>query len=79
MNKRLNRLVEQLQAGGDQSPIGVLSTGERCYVVMAANRYDLLPTCYADPIEAWNRLEPAWRQGVCEWRGWPKSYAGGAR
>lgn len=74
MNERLRNIVEDIR-DGEAGSVGVLSTGERCFVALAANRYDLLPASYADPIEAWLRLEPEWRAGVCEWRGWPRSYA----
>lgn len=77
MNERLDNLVQLLCNGGDADAVGVLSTGERCYVALASNRYDLLPTSYADPIEAWNRLGLAEQLTVCDWRGWPKSYAKG--
>ena len=76
MNDRLNDIVQNILDGKTAS-VGVLSTGERCFVAIAANRYDLLPSSYADPIEAWQRLEPEWRAGVCEWRGWPRGYANG--
>lgn len=75
MNARLDALVERIANGGDADAVGVLSTGERCYVALAANRYDLLPANYADPIEAWHRLDRDWRGGVCAWRGWPGEYA----
>ena len=29
-----------------------MSTGERCYVALAAGRYNLFPEAYADPMEA---------------------------
>ena len=77
MNDRLNNLVQHVTGGGDTAPVGVLSTGEKCYVALAANAYDLLPTAYADPIEAWNRLDVDWRLAVCDWRGWPNRYATG--
>jgi hypothetical protein len=76
MNPYLNHLVEQLAGGCDGSIVGPLSTGECCYVALASNRYELLPAFYLDPVEAWFRLEPEWRLGVCERRGWPRSYAG---
>lgn len=74
MNARLVALVERIANGGDTDALGVLSTGERCYVALASNRYDLLPTSYVDPIEAWHRLDGEWRGGVCAWRGWPGEY-----
>lgn len=77
MNERLDRLVQHLNDGGNPDAVRGLSTGERCFVALAADRYDLLPANYADPIEAWQRLEPDWRHEVCEWRGWPVGYAHG--
>lgn len=76
MNHLLDDLVETIRADGNVERVGVLSTGERCYVALATNRYDLLPANYADPIEAWYRLEPDLRASVASWRGWPSSYAG---
>ncbi|MBK1732903.1 hypothetical protein [Thiococcus pfennigii] len=77
MNDRLDAIIRDLLAG-DAVEIGLLSTGERCFVALAADRYDLLPTAYADPIEAWHRLDRDWRLAVCAWRGWPEHYAMGA-
>jgi hypothetical protein len=74
MNEILDDLVEHIRAGGDPDALGGLSTGQRCFVALAAQRYDLLPATYDDPIEAWQRLEPEWRIGVCHWREWPRSY-----
>jgi len=75
MNERLDAMVEAIVKGKDDDCVGVLSTGERCFVALAAARYDLLPAAYDDPIEAWNRLDHEWRGQVCEWRGWPRNYA----
>ncbi|EXJ16952.1 hypothetical protein D779_1775 [Imhoffiella purpurea] len=44
-------------------------------MAIAADRYDLLPPAYADPIEAWFRLDTHWQLAACEWRDWPRSYA----
>ncbi|MCF7985791.1 MAG: hypothetical protein K9L70_15425 [Thiohalocapsa sp.] len=78
MNRdRLDGLVQELADGADGAEVGVLSTGEACYVALAAGRYDLLPETYRDPIAAWYRLGPDWRRRVCEWRDWPESYVGG--
>ena len=77
MNERLDALVERITRGDDGDVVGVLSTGERCYVALAANRYELLPANYADPIEAWCRLDMEWRGGVCAWRGWSLAYVQG--
>ena len=75
MIERLDSLVEGIRDNGDTSLLGVLSTGELCYVALASARYDLLPRSYADPIEAWHRLDSKWRLHVCQWRGWPENYA----
>lgn len=77
MNARLDNLVQWIRDGAGVESVGVLSSGERCYVALAAERYDLLPHGEADPIEAWYRLDADWRAGVCRWRGWPESYAHG--
>ena len=44
MNSQFDRLddIAKRMAGGDDESYGVLSTGERLYVVLAANRFDLL-------------------------------------
>ncbi|MBK1722803.1 hypothetical protein [Thiocystis violacea] len=75
ITERLDALVEHLRADGDGAEIGPLSTGERCFVALAADRYDLLPTAYPDPVEAWFRLDTRWQLEVCEWRDWPRCYA----
>jgi len=75
MNQGLDSMVQAIINGKDTSFIRVLSTGERCFVALASRRYDLLPGNYNDPIEAWNRLDGPLRRQVCEWRGWPDSYA----
>ena len=77
MNTRLDDLVQSIRNGSGAESVGVLSTGERCYVALAVGRYDLLPHDDADPIEAWYRLDVDWRAGVCRWRCWPESYARG--
>ena len=77
MNDRLDNLVQHIRGGGDSAAIGPLSTGERCYVALGSDRYDLLSAAYADPIEAWQRLDTRWRLAVCKWRGWPENYAVG--
>lgn len=78
MNARLERIVDTLRRGigADQEAelVGVLSTGERCYVALAARRSDLLPAAYGDPIEAWHRLDTDWQRGVCRSNGWPESW-----
>ena len=77
MIERLDKLVEHIRVDGDAGVVGVLSTGESCYVALAAERYDLLPHSCEDPIEAWYRLDDDLRRNVCLWRGWPGSYAHG--
>ena len=54
-----------------------LSDGERCFVALASGREALLPEGYGSAIEAWFRLPPEWRAGVCAWRGWPEEWAWG--
>ncbi len=77
MNARLNTIVSALQAQpGDQGLAQGLSAGEQCFVALAAGRYEFLPGAYDDPVEAWHRLTPAWQRAVCQWRGWPESWAG---
>lgn len=75
MSERLSHLVDLLHAGGDAGVVAGLSAGERCYVALAAGRYELLPRGYADPIEAWSRLDAPWRAAVCRARGWPEEWA----
>ncbi len=75
MNERLDTLAEAILAGKDDGFVGVLSTGERCFLALATARYDLLPTAYVDPIEAWHRLDQDWRGAICSWRGWPDRIA----
>jgi hypothetical protein len=74
MSERLHALVNHILNGGDEEAVGVLSTGEHCFVALAANRYDLLPENYRDPIEAWHRLDQEEQVSVCVWRGWPRRY-----
>ncbi|MEJ2406556.1 MAG: hypothetical protein P8171_20130 [Candidatus Thiodiazotropha sp.] len=75
MKAQLDEMVLAILSGRDDTFVGILSTGERCYVALATGRYDLLPGNYADPIEAWNRLDAELRTLVCRWRNWPDSYA----
>lgn len=52
----LDTVVERVLAG-DDSGVGVLSTGEHCYVALASSRVDLLPR--GDSVAyAIGRLEP---------------------
>lgn len=76
MNAYLDEQVRRLGTGGAPD-IGPLSTGERAYIALSAQRYELLPVTYTDPIEAWYRLGPAWRRAVCGWRGWPVEWSDG--
>ena len=78
MDRRLEGMVarlrgQQADAGEEQGELGCLSAGQRCYVALAADRYDILPHAY-DPVEAWHRLGPDWQQAVCLWRGWPEDW-----
>ena len=49
VNDWLEGLVQHIRDGGDAAQLGVLSTGERCFVALAADRYDLLPPAYDRP------------------------------
>jgi hypothetical protein len=69
MRPELENLVEAIR-GGQANDIGAFSTSEQCYIALAANRYDLLPSGFQDPIEAWLRLDQNWQRAVCNWRGW---------
>ena len=89
MEERLEALVNDLADAGDPPGLpvsaqhdwdelerfGLLSTGERCYVALAAGRYDLLLATCEDPIEAWHRLDTRWRGEICRRRGWPAEWA----
>lgn len=78
MNARLEHIVDTLRDGIDADQeaelVGVLSTGERCYVALAARRSDLLPAAYDHPVEAWHRLDADWQRGVCRRNGWPEGW-----
>jgi hypothetical protein len=79
MNSRLEDIVGTLRQGVGREKegelVGVLSTGERCYVALAARRTDLLPVAYHHPVEAWHRLDADWQRGVCRHNDWPESWA----
>jgi hypothetical protein len=60
-------LASRLRDGDDTAyeSLGVLSTGERIFVCLAAGRLELLTDIHYDRIdEAWRRLDPDWRQAV---------------
>ena len=82
MNQRLDCIVDAACSGATEirlaDSVGVLSTGERCYVALATQRYEWLPEAYNDPIEAWQRLGPEGQRAVCHWRDWPSSWASGS-
>lgn len=56
---RLNALVPALAKRNDAA-FGVLSTGEKCYVALAANRMDLLESMHYTVPEALARLGNEW-------------------
>lgn len=56
---RLNELVLAV-AKGDLSAFGVISTGEACYVALAANRMDLLEKMDYTIPEALARISNEW-------------------
>ena len=77
MMQRLDYIVHQALKGADDALmvalIHPLSTGERCYIALAANRADWLPDTY-DALAAWHRLDDDWQLGLCRWRGWPEEW-----
>lgn len=65
--ERLDRLALAIRTTGEEGSIGVLSTGERLYVAMAANRPDLLAGYTM--VQAFARLEEQDTQQLIErWR-----------
>jgi len=54
----LDQLARGVLETGDGSTLAGLSTGERCYVALAASRVDLLPAGYGIAGAA-ARLEPS--------------------
>ena len=62
MMSQFDRLddVAKRVALGDDAAYGVLSTGERLYVVLAANRFDVLNAEKYTFAEAIARLGPEW-------------------
>ncbi|WP_445005167.1 hypothetical protein [Halomonas mongoliensis] len=83
MNARLEGIVDTLRCGvsaeQEADLVGVLSTGERCYVALAARRADLLPEAYWHPVEAWHRLDADWQRAVCRHNDWPESWVSTTR
>ncbi len=83
MNPRLEDIVGTLRQGVGREKegelVGVLSTGERCYVALAAHRNDLLPAAYHHPVEAWHRLDADWQRALCRRNDWPASWASPTR
>lgn len=83
MNARLEQIIDALRRGVDPAEeadlVGVLSTGERCFVALSARRLDLLPMAYHHPVEAWHRLDSDWQRGVCRHNDWPESWASTTR
>lgn len=64
-------------AKGDTSAVGVLSTGERLYVALAANNLDLLQRDGYTIAEALARLGDDWTSQLIErwrYRGNPKNF-----
>ena len=78
MDEHLDGITMDLANGADAGVAAHLSSGERCYVALAARRYELLPPAHDDPVEAWYRLSPEGRAAVCRARGWPLAWAEGA-
>ena len=71
MNSQFDRLddIAKRMAGGDDESYGVLSTGERLYVVLASNRFDLLNAEKYTFAEAIARLGPEWTaELVARWQ-----------
>ena len=68
MNSQFDRLddIAKRMAGGDDESYGVLSTGERLYVVLAANRFDVLNAEKYTFAEAIARLGPEWTAELVE-------------
>ncbi len=75
MTARLDRMVLTVLKDKHAGIVGPHTTAEHCFVALASNRYDLLPAAYDDPVVAWIRLDCEQRRKVCEWRGWPASFA----
>jgi hypothetical protein len=56
---RLDEVSDRLRAG-QTAGFWVLSSGERVYVALAANRADLLAEDGYTPVQAWARLDYGW-------------------
>ena len=71
MNSQFDRLddIAKRMAGGDDESYGVLRSGERLYVVLASNRFDLLNAEKYTFAEAIARLGPEWTaELVARWQ-----------
>ncbi len=63
----LDGIAKQV-AGGRLAAFRPLSTGERLYVALAANRADLLSTDGYTIVQAWNRVDEDWaRELMSRW------------
>ena len=65
-NQELRALVASLarQVAADPDTIGVMSTGEACAAALLLGRLDLLAAPYNHPLDALERLGPAWEAAV---------------
>ena len=64
----LDEITRDLQQNDDRR-FGVLSTGEKLYVALAANRHDLLKELDYTVVQAMARLEGQWLQElVARWQ-----------
>jgi hypothetical protein len=64
----LDQLAQRAR-NGDHSGFWVLSSGERVYVALAADRPDLLREDGYTLVQAWARLEPGWtKELMTRWR-----------
>jgi hypothetical protein len=69
----LDGLVFRLMTGEDDC-IGALSSGERLYVILAANRADLLAGMDYTIVQAINRLDDDWLSAVRRrWQATPEA------
>lgn len=65
---RLDDIAERLRHGGDRG-FWVLSSGERAYVSLAANRADLLKMDGHTIVSAWARVGQEWQTELSSrWR-----------
>lgn len=58
---RFDSLAHRVRETGDGGSLGPLSTGERIYVALAADRPDLLPSGHSI-VSAFVRLDDDWRE-----------------